>query len=53
VITTSITRNCVACFEKAIEVMKRNHIKRLPITHDGRIVGIITARDVVEAYAKL
>jgi CBS domain-containing protein len=33
-------------------MMSRKHIKRLPITEDNKIVGIITARDLVEAYAK-
>ena len=53
VVTTPMTASCGGCLEKAIRTMKRNHIKRLPVTLDGRIVGIITARDVVEAYAKL
>jgi len=53
VITTPITASCVGCFEEAVKAMKRKYIKRLPVTRDGRIVGIVTARDVVEAYAKL
>ena len=32
--------------------MGTKHIRRLPITVKGKIVGIITARDLVEAYAK-
>jgi len=36
----------------AAVTMAVNHIRRLPITRDGKIVGIITARDLVEAYAK-
>jgi CBS domain-containing protein len=27
-------------------------IRRLPITRERKLVGIITARDLVEAYAK-
>jgi CBS domain-containing protein len=37
---------------QAARVMARKHIRRLPITSDGKIVGIITARDLVEAYGK-
>lgn len=33
------------------DIMTANHIKRLPLTRDGVIVGIVTARDVVEAFA--
>jgi len=32
--------------------MPMKHIRRLPITRNGKIVGIITARDLVDAYAK-
>ncbi len=36
----------------AAEVMATNHVRRLPITKDGKLVGILTARDLVEAYAR-
>jgi CBS domain-containing protein len=32
--------------------MTANHIRRLPIIDNSELVGIITARDLVEAYAK-
>jgi CBS domain-containing protein len=32
--------------------MTLKHIRRLPIVKDGEIVGIVTARDLVEAYAR-
>ncbi len=35
----------------AADIMTTNHIKRLPLTRDGAIVGIVTARDLVEAFA--
>jgi CBS domain-containing protein len=35
----------------AAHIMIANHIKRLPLTRDGVIVGIVTARDLVEAFA--
>jgi CBS domain-containing protein len=36
---------------EAADIMTTNHIKRLPLTRDGPIVGIVTARDLVEAFA--
>ncbi|MFQ6075083.1 MAG: cyclic nucleotide-binding/CBS domain-containing protein [Candidatus Bathyarchaeia archaeon] len=37
---------------EAASTMASKHIRRLPIAKDGELVGIITARDLVEAYAK-
>ena len=37
---------------KAAITMAMKHIRRLPITRDKKLMGIITARDLVEAYAK-
>lgn len=37
---------------KAAYTMTSKHIRRLPLTKNGKLVGIITARDLVEAYAK-
>ena len=31
--------------------MIERRIKRLPLIHSGKIVGIVTARDLVEAFA--
>jgi CBS domain-containing protein len=36
----------------AAYVMSSRHIKRLPVAHEDKMTGIITARDLVEAYAK-
>jgi CBS domain-containing protein len=33
-------------------VMSSRHIKRLPVVHEDDMIGIITARDLVEAYAQ-
>jgi len=37
---------------RAAATMALKHIRRLPIIKDGKFIGIITARDLVEAYAK-
>ena len=37
---------------RAAAAMALKHIRRLPVIKDEKIVGIITARDLVEAYAK-
>ena len=37
---------------RAAAAMALKHIRRLPIMKDEKLVGIITARDLVEAYAK-
>jgi CBS domain-containing protein len=37
---------------QAAVTMAMKHIRRLPITINGQLAGIITARDLVEAYAK-
>jgi len=34
---------------KAIHLMKQNRFRRLPVLHDGALVGIITDRDLKEA----
>ncbi len=36
---------------KSAKLMTQKHVRRLPVIDGGRIVGIITARDLVEAYA--
>ena len=37
---------------QAALTMALKHIRRLPVLKDDKIVGIVTARDLVEAYAK-
>jgi len=37
---------------RAAATMALKHIRRLPVVKDKKLVGIITARDLVEAYAK-
>ncbi len=37
---------------RAAAIMALKHIRRLPIVSEEKIVGIVTARDLVEAYAR-
>jgi CBS domain-containing protein len=36
----------------AAAIMTSKHIRRLPITREGELVGILTARELLEAYAR-
>jgi len=37
---------------KTAAMMSARHIRRLPVVEKNKIIGIVTARDLVEAYAK-
>ncbi|TRO47451.1 CBS domain-containing protein, partial [Candidatus Bathyarchaeota archaeon] len=47
-----ITAPVGSCIHEAGVIMTKNQIKRLPITKDRKLVGILSARDLVEAYAR-
>jgi signal-transduction protein with cAMP-binding, CBS, and nucleotidyltransferase domain len=47
-----ITAPLGCSIHKAAAIMTTKYIKRLPITKDGKLVGILSARDLVEAYAR-
>jgi len=47
-----ITQPSGISIHKAAITMTLKHIRRLPIDKKGHLIGIITARDLVEAYAK-
>lgn len=47
-----ITARPGTSIHKAAALMAHKHIRRLPIKKNGKLEGIITARDLVEAYAK-
>jgi CBS domain-containing protein len=47
-----ITAPVGTSIHKAAVTMVIKHIRRLPITRNKKLEGIITARDLVEAYAK-
>ncbi len=46
-----ITAPAGISIHKAARIMAEHHIRRLPLVRRKRIAGIITARDLVEAYA--
>jgi len=47
-----ITAPIGLCIHEAAEIMTTNQIKRLPITKNRKLIGILSARDLVEAYAR-
>jgi CBS domain-containing protein len=47
-----ITAPVVISAHEAAVIMFGKHIKRLPITKDNKLVGVLSARDLVEAYAR-
>ena len=47
-----ITTTAGTSIHRAAALMALKHIRRLPIAIDDRLIGIITARDLVEVYAK-
>ncbi len=47
-----ITAPIGMCIHEAAEIMTKNRIKRLPITKEKELIGVLSARDLVEAYAR-
>ena len=47
-----ITAPLSSSIHDAAAVMTSKHIKRLPIIKDEKLIGILSARDLVEAYAR-
>ena len=47
-----ITASLGISIHDAAAIMTSKHIKRLPITKEEKLVGILSARDLVEAYAR-
>jgi len=47
-----ITAPAGTSIHEAAKIMAAQHVRRLPIMKKKKMVGIITARDLVEAYAK-
>jgi len=47
-----ITAQAGISIHEAANIMASRHIRRLPLIKGSKVVGIITARDLVEGYAK-
>jgi CBS domain-containing protein len=47
-----LTANFGISAKEAGKLMIKNKIKRLPLVHEGEIVAMVTARDLVEAYQR-
>ena len=47
------TIHALDSLEKALEMMKENKIKKLPVVSDDRIIGIITVTDISRAKPEL
>jgi len=39
-----------ASLDQVVQLMQKKHIKRLPVMHGGKVVGIITRQDLVHAF---
>jgi CBS domain-containing protein len=39
--------------EEAVDTMNRNHIKKIPITEDGQVVGIVTMTDMLKTLRRI
>lgn len=50
--TPLITTDTKTSIHDAAIIMAMKHVRRLPVTKSSEIIGIITARDLVEAYAQ-
>jgi CBS domain-containing protein len=48
----AITVEPVASIRDAARIMTERQVNRLPVVHDGRLVGILTRADLVRAYAR-
>ena len=48
----AITIEPKQALQEAAEVMTRHRINRLPVVHEGRLVGIVTRADLVRAYLR-
>ena len=46
--TDIITLEVQSSLLKVSDTMARNHLRRIPLTKNGRIVGILTARDLLK-----
>lgn len=46
----AVTVDAAAPLARAVELMEQHHIKRLPVTADGRVVGLLSRSDLLKAF---
>ena len=39
--------------QTVVELMERHHVKRLPVLHDGRVVGMVSRANIMDAFIEL
>jgi CBS domain-containing protein len=47
-----ITATTETTVPELADLLGRHHVKRIPIVHDGKLVGIVSRADVVRAIAR-
>ncbi|ABD89577.1 CBS domain-containing protein [Rhodopseudomonas palustris] len=47
------TVNAEATVAEIVKAMEKHHVKRLPVMQDGRMVGIVTRKNLLQAVANL
>jgi CBS domain-containing protein len=51
-VTPVITATTETTVPELADLLGRHHVKRIPIVHDGKLVGIVSRADVVRAIAR-
>ncbi|WP_419172492.1 CBS domain-containing protein [Halobacteriovorax sp.] len=51
--TNLVTVSSENTLNGVVELMMKKHLKRLPVVDDGKLVGIITRKDILKAFEKL
>lgn len=51
--TNLVTVSSENTLNGVVELMMKKHLKRLPVVDDGKLVGMITRKDILKAFEKL
>lgn len=46
----AVTVDAAAPLARAVELMEQHHVKRLPVTADGRVIGLLSRSDLLRAF---
>lgn len=52
-VSPAITVSEDTSVETIAETLQQHHIKRVPVLHDGQIVGIVSRADLIRALSKV